>query len=259
MQSTIAMRNDGKLQNDDRVAGKNNIANDWDYSVAANAYVNDTSGNAVYTQHYSKPVDYLGMLRGALKDIAPTVQTTDNPFRVITDKDGNRKVVIDDAMRRNKRSGYSPEQIQAAYNMVMSDPSVQNQLSIEGRYQYRGIPNEALPQYVQSMQDSITKKTNEEIDNIRLGRAMSNDVSEQGAAQAIAALTNNYKASSARLEQMYRLASENPDALKAQLKSEEVNNSFSSLYGYSWDHPSEELVSSHSKLNKIGSKILIEK
>jgi len=122
--------------------GKASQSNIWDFSEKANGWLNSKDINSQFRDRYTPYTDVKKKAMEAIKALHPNLKEYDIPFEV----DGNGRIntrKIADAMQRYKIEGIDETQIQQAIFASMTPDDI-NQLSIDARYQFRGVDSEQL-------------------------------------------------------------------------------------------------------------------
>lgn len=126
--------------------GKSSQANIWDFNQKANAYFQSTDLKQSFSDRYTQYTDVKKKAMDAIKALHPELQKYDIPFEVVNGQivvDKRGKEAIADAMQRYKIEGIDEGQIKAAIAATLTPDDI-NQLSIDGRYQFRGVTPEQL-------------------------------------------------------------------------------------------------------------------
>lgn len=138
--------------------GKSSVQNQWDFNEKANKYLTSTDLKERFTDRYTQYTDVKKKALEAIKLLHPQLQKYDIPFEVVNGKVNTKKIA--DAMQRYKIEGVSEEQIQGAITSTLT-PDDMNQLSIDARYQFRGVDSDQLVQlatsnYERNRQEAIS-------------------------------------------------------------------------------------------------------
>ena len=126
--------------------GKSSQANIWDFNQKANTYFQSTDLKQSFSDRYTPFTDVKKKAMDAIKALHPELQKYDIPFEVVNGQivvDKKGKEAIADAMQRYKIEGIDEGQIKAAIAATLTPDDI-NQLSIDGRYQFRGVTPEQL-------------------------------------------------------------------------------------------------------------------
>jgi len=122
--------------------GKSSVENQWDFSEKANNWLYSTDLKQSFNGRYTQYIDVKKKAMEAIKALHPKLQQYDVPFKMNDDGTVDTKVIAD-AMKRYKIEGIDEGQIKAAIVSSL-DQNDLNQLSISGRYQFRGVTPEQL-------------------------------------------------------------------------------------------------------------------
>lgn len=237
IQQTIAMQNDGAQAQADLKAGKGKASNQWVYQNAASNYINSTDPNATYNKSYYTPVDTLGKFNDLLKSVGDDKQVTSLPFSY--DANGNPTGVAD-AMEKITREGHDPAKLQQAFDLLMQDPDVINQTRIDGAYNYRGLDTNGVVNMLNSRIQSLDAARQQQIENVKTGKLVSNIPNGSDAKAKIDAINQNYNNAVNNLRGVSQLALNDTDGAKTLLQEQSMRESMIGVYGYSWSHPSIE-------------------
>jgi hypothetical protein len=126
--------------------GKASQSNIWDFNEKVNAYTSSTDLSRSFSDRYVQYTDVKKKAMDAIKALHPELQKYDIPFEVVNGQivvDKRGKEAIADAMQRYKIEGIDEGQIKAAIAATLTPDDI-NQLSIDGRYQFRGVTPEQL-------------------------------------------------------------------------------------------------------------------
>lgn len=134
--------------------GKSNIANEYDFNQKVSSYVKSTSPDEVFKGTYTPYVDVRKKALDIITKLKPDVNITESDISV-----GNLGEINLSVTAKRKMAGVSPGQIRQALEFGL-DANDLNQLSIEGRYTYRGATPETLAKDV----DKIFTSSIAEID-----------------------------------------------------------------------------------------------
>jgi len=141
-------------------SGNYNPANNYLYELSDNEWFNDPNVGASYTGYYRTPVDVWGKIKDIAKEVGidervvPNLFETDESGRIKRDKNGN--AIFNNVMVEETFKGKDASKILSAFQNALT-PSDYEQLSIEGRYNYRGISPEQLQKTVaESLNKNIT-------------------------------------------------------------------------------------------------------
>lgn len=122
-------------------AGKSSQANIDDFNEKAGKWMNSQNVGEKFSDRYTQYIDVKKKAMDAIKALHSKLQGYDIPFEV---KDGQiNQSKIADAMKRYKIEGIDEGQIAAAINASLSPDDI-NQLSIDAKYQFKGITPDKL-------------------------------------------------------------------------------------------------------------------
>lgn len=122
-------------------AGKSSQANIYDFDEKRSKYVSSTEVGETFSDRYTPYTDVKKKALEAIKILHPKLQQYDIPFEVINGQINTKKIA--DAMQRYKIEGIDEGQIKQAIVATLTPDDI-NQLSIDGRYQFRGVTSDQL-------------------------------------------------------------------------------------------------------------------
>ena len=125
-----------------RADGKSSISNEWDFNEKANKYISSSDLGVSFKDVFTPYTDTKKKAMDAIKALHPKLQSIDIPYVIRPDGSIDTRKIAD-AMTRNKIEGIDEGQIkQAIYSSLTPDDM--NQMSIDGRYQFRNITGNML-------------------------------------------------------------------------------------------------------------------
>jgi hypothetical protein len=216
-------------------SGKSSQSNIWDFNEKANRYISSTDLKDKFTDRYTQYTDVKKKALEAIKLLHPKLQQYDVPFEVVNGKVNTRKIA--DAMQRYKIEGIDEGQIKQAISATLTPDDI-NQLSIDGRYQFRGVTSDQLveratSQYRANKDESIAtisflnnkkKITTDPTELGKIDKQLEYYQSQVGSAGKPGALDE-------QLATDLKDARENPDAVKTSIYKDgftkELANAFS--------------------------------
>lgn len=212
----------GELQ-EAKKAGKSAPQNEAFLQNSISSWINDGQLDSSFNGSYTPYTDITDRFIKLYKEQNQGEDIPQDAYR--TDANGN--TVINPVLFKGK----GPAKIQSIFNIVASQPDVQQQLQIDGWYRYRGVTADQLG-------TSIAKNTNESI------RSMEGAIRSLQTKLAIGVSDTTI---SGQIEQLKRIAEEkkksftglsallhsNPDAAKTQLVKEELNSNLIGAYTFS--------------------------
>jgi hypothetical protein len=222
-------------------SGNYNPANNYLYELSDNEWFNDPNVGASYTGYYKTPVDVWGKIKDIAKEVGidervvPNLFETDESGRIKRDENG--KAIFNNVMVEETFKGKDASKILSAFQNALN-PSDYEQLSIEGRYNYRGISPEQLQKTVASSLDKDITLNNGKIEFLKLSlaeeenKAKTNEYDEA----LIKSLKDEIKYFEGRNIQIEKSKKEsldaiatNPESAKAKLYTENYLSSMSEV------------------------------
>lgn len=155
-------------------SGNYNPANNYLYELSDNEWFNDPNVGASYTGYYKTPVDVWGKIKDIAKEVGidervvPNLFETDESGRIKRDQNGN--AIFNNVMVEETFKGKDASKILSAFQNALT-PSDYEQLSIEGRYNYRGISPEQLQKTVAESLDKNITFNNGKIELLKISLA----------------------------------------------------------------------------------------
>jgi len=174
VQSTAQRRAIQEKIQKDVDSGNYNPANSYLYNLSDDEWINNPNVGAKYTGYYKTPVDVWGKIKDIAKEVGvdervvPNLFETDERGRI--KKDENGKAIFNNVMVEETFKGKDASKILNAFQNALT-PSDYEQLSIEGRYNYRGISPEKLQQTVADSLDKDIKMNNGKIELLKISLA----------------------------------------------------------------------------------------
>ena len=222
-------------------SGNYNPANNYLYELSDNEWFNNPNVGASYTGYYKTPVDVWGKIKDIAKEVGidervvPNLFETDERGRI--KKDENGRAIFNNVMVEETFKGKDASKILNAFQNALT-PSDYEQLSIEGRYNYRGVSPEQLQQTVVNSLDKDIRFNNGKIELLKISlaeeenKAKSNQYDEE----LIASLKNEIKYFEGRNSQIetskrksLEAIARDPEAAKASLYTENYLSSMSEV------------------------------
>lgn len=230
--STQKYKNELDLMEADRKAGKTNPANVYDFTTRASSWLTSTDPTATFSDKYQPPVDYKKKWTEALGKLHTNLSSQDimNAMDSKGNIDPNR---LSAAMTRTKTEGISVSQIQNAINSVMS-PEDLNQLSIEGRYTFRGATIGDLQNHAKSEASANLSKIDEQLQVLNaFAKANSSDTESYNKAMAsIKSLEERRQYINQNLNSTLQSIQNNPEEEKYNIYKQGVVDSFANSFAW---------------------------
>ena len=226
VQSTAQRRNLMQRMQKDMQDGKTNPANDYIFSLTDSDWFNNPNVGAKYTGDYSTPIDVWGKIKDIAKEVGVDEKTVQGLFE--TDSLGRTKYNADGSpvwnniMVEKTLKGKDASKILKAFESALT-PADYKQLSIEGRYNYRGATPEMLIGEVTTGTDQKIKMNKGKIEMLRLSLAEENSkgdsdpdviISIQDQIEFFESQNSSFETSKAK---NIEAINTNPEAVKASL------------------------------------------
>lgn len=221
-----------------RKEGKSNIANEWDFQSKYSSWLNDGKLDTDFSERFTPYTDYMKDFLTKYKEIHPSSSLTQDQIRI---KDGTGEIEV---LNEKEKEGVSASTINNLWASVKNNPDVQNQLSIDGKFKYRGINSpEQLINITRDNYNRAIFNIDEQIKGIQEEGLIDKTLSASDINNKIIALQEYKK----QAEQDYKnvadlIANNSLDEVKAKLHDRDVTNSLISTY--SWSKEQSKIVNS---------------
>lgn len=154
-------------------SGKSSQANIWDFNDKANKYISSKDLGRSFSDRYTQYTDVKKKALDAIKSLHPSLTGYDIPYK--TDKKGNIDTrYYADAMQRLKIEGIDESKIQQAIYATLT-PDDMNQLSIDARYQFRGVDSEKLKEVAKNQYDSQVRDASDSLEKLLVKKRTNGD------------------------------------------------------------------------------------
>lgn len=158
-------------------AGKSSQANIYDFDEKRSKYASSTEVGETFSDRYTPYTDVKKKALEAIKILRPKLQQYDIPFEVINGQINTKKIA--DAMQRYKIEGIDEGQIKQAIFATLTPDDI-NQLSIDGRYQFRGVTSDQLAERATSQYKANRDEAIATIDFLNNKKKIITDPTELG-------------------------------------------------------------------------------
>lgn len=203
--------------------GTSNIANETVFNDQVNAWLSDKQTGSKYSQYfqgYTPYTDIMAEFKKAWGDTNPGEDIPQDAY--YTDNQGH--VQINPVLFKGK----GPKQIQSVWNLVQGNANVQQQLGINGKYQYRGVTPEQIYQQLGDNTKSFIDNNNNAITTLSAKAA----VGDKDAINHIEQLREINTQSAKKLDDYRKGLETNPDAVKSSLVNEQMLQNLIGAYSY---------------------------
>ena len=157
--------------------GKASQANIYDFNEKASAWFNSKTPGQSFRDRYTPYVDVKKKVLDVIKELHPEIQKYDIPFEI--DANGRISQKTADAMQRYKIEGIDEDRIQQAIVASLT-PDEMNQLSIDAKYQFRGVDSEQLVGIAKKNYDVQRQQAITDLGNLRDQRRITTDPTKLG-------------------------------------------------------------------------------
>jgi hypothetical protein len=221
--------------------GKSSQANIWDFNEKANRYISSTDLKDKFTDRYTQYTDVNKKYMEVLKQLHPNLTEQDIPYERNADGSLNMEKTAA-AMSRITKETVSSAQIENALRASLS-PDDMNQLSINGRYEFRGLQTpEQLQQYSRTRFGSQIENIDLKINKLEGYKNLV--VSDAGEYDKTASIIESLKGQKVQLqnnlnEELSMIAA-NPDQAKFQIYKNGSIAQFANAF--SWETNKTQLL-----------------
>jgi hypothetical protein len=232
--------------------GKSSVANIDDFNEQANTWLSSTTAGKKFNGRYTPYRDVNKKVMEAIKALHPKLRDLEIPF-VIENGVINQKKLAQ-VMQENKIEGVTEGQIATAISAVL-DPNDINQLSIDGKYQFKNVSTEQLAGIAKKDYDSQVKYAAGQIEFLRGQKKLvlgdpnkSQEVDDRiayyekqlGSVDKPGTLTEEFNAD-------LKSINDNPNAVKASMYKKGFINQYANAF--SWQN--EEVKYKDSPFEKV--------
>ena len=217
VRSTMNLQNAQQMQAAYHKDGKGSPSNDWYLGKQIEAWYNNPEAGASFNATYQPYQDYKKKTLEIIKQVAEDETITEDAFHY----EGNR-LVIHDAITRNKLSGKSAQKLQQAI-MNGLDPADWQQIQIDGQYTYSNMDGDMFKQKLVGQSGAILGDLREEKNYLEGTLEDTNDFKEKMAIQAeIEKLDSQISKTQNKFTKYINMVDEgNVEGAKAQMYTED--------------------------------------
>lgn len=221
--------------------GKSSVQNQWDFNEKANKYISSTDLNQKFTDRYTQYIDVDKKMLDVLKQLHPNLTEQDIPYERNADGSLNYNKIAS-AMSRITKETVSANQIENAVRASLS-PDDMNQLSINGRYTFRGMQTpEQLQEYSKTRFGSQIGSIDEKIKKLEGYKNLV--TSNSGEYKTTVSMIDSLKAQKGQLENNLKeemeMIATNPDEAKFQIYKNGAIAQFANAF--SWETNKTQLL-----------------
>lgn len=207
--------------------------NDEYFQDQVNKWQFDGDLQSSFTGHYTEYVDYMDRFTKAYKEAHPgenlnaqDIYLKGEDGNYLKDKDG--KYVISPTVR----DGVDANKINSIWNLVNSQPDVQEQLGIDGWARYRGATPTQLWQSQKANVGSFINTAQATIRDLQVKMATDKTVNAADYTKQINALKEQVQGQKDNFDGFSSLLQQNPAAAKSQLIQNETLHNLIGAYSY---------------------------
>jgi len=225
-------------------AGKSSQSNIWDFNEKANEYISSKDLGRNFSGRYTQYTDVKKKALDSIKLLHPKLQEYDIPFKIENGKIDTKQIA--DAMQRYKIEGIDEGQIKQAISATLTPDDI-NQLSIDARYQFRGVTPEALEQRAKLIYESSKTEAISTIDLLNDKKKVTSDPTQLDNInerleyyESLVGKAGKPGILQEQLDQNLKDALENPDAVKSSIYKDGFIKELSN--GFSWKNETMQYV-----------------
>ena len=238
--STAKIKEEQGIMKEASKKGESSEANIWDFNESVNAYYNSKDINESFNGRYKPYRDVNKKWMETLKTLHPSLAEYDLPYEQNADGSPNYDKIAA-AMSRITKETVSAPQIENAIRSSLSPDDIE-QLSIDGRYRFRGYSKSDLQNYKKNQYESLVKYNDEQIDFLKkYSQTVTSDPKEYNASLKAIKDREDFRE---RLNENYsnqlKLIDQNPDAVKAEIYKDGAITQFANAF--SWETNKKQIL-----------------
>lgn len=242
--STAYIKKQRDILEKDRVDGKLSPSNEYRFNKGLSSYLNDGKVGSLFNDNYIPYFDIDKHVKEVFDGIKPDGYSTSQIFQ--TDNNGNllyqstynkktgktvQTPILSTTMTELKQKGIFPPKVAETLDHIFDDPRVQQQLQIDGEYNYRSHTPEMLLQNVTSSYRNETFVYDNKIKDLQIKKSSTSDIEEQQAIQLeIDAVNAKKGVATSTLQSLVKGIETNPDAIRGILHMNDTRANFMAMY-----------------------------
>lgn len=203
--------------------GKWSQQNEEYFNTAVSSWIGDGDVNSSFNGEYSPWVDYTDRFMKVYKELNPGEDINQDAFYI-----ENGKIKSSPTLK----SGITPSKIQNAWNLIASQPDVQNQLNIDGWYKFRGLSPQQIAVNIQESTNQANRVDEETIRALQTQVATNSSMNNPVVAQQIEELKQQALNRVSNANNIISALGKNPAAAKAAIVNQNVVSSLSGAFAY---------------------------
>jgi hypothetical protein len=219
-----------------REKGELTPQNEAYFAKRDSAWANNTELGQSYNAKYNPYFDWKKFTKETFDALKIDELSSDKIFEL--DANGNPKIdkatgkpILSQYMTTLKEEGYKPERLQAAITQIFSDPRVNQQLSIDGEYSYRGVSEENMIQMATRQTNVLKNSLEDDLDELSLQLNISPNDPE--VLQAIKKRQDAIASLPELLKTQAQEIVDNPDGARANLYKEKTKLDYTTMFNFS--------------------------
>jgi len=223
-----------------RKEGKSSPDNEWDYGQQANQWLSSSNIKDTFNGSYTPYTDVSKKWMEVVKSLHSDLQDVDIAYETNPDGSPNYSKTLA-AMQRISKETVSSAKIENALRAELS-PTELNQLSISGRYTFRGVDAKGLADHASSKYQESISANNDAIKGLE-GYAKLNASNSENLLRAnssINALREQNKSLKNQLDGEIASIYQNPEQAKSEIYKNGAIQQFAAAH--SWEHNKSNLL-----------------
>lgn len=238
--STAKYRKEVAAMETAKKEGKSAIQNEWDFSNRANRWLSSTNLQDSFNESYTPFIDVNKKWLDVVKGLHSDLQDVDIAYEMNPDGTPNYAKTLA-AMQRVSKESVSSAKIENSLRANLS-PEELNQLSIDGRFQFRNETPETLINHSKVKFNSLIRSNEEAIKSLQglADLSTSNAGARKRALDSIKQLEEQNKQLQNQLIEEIDFVTKNPEEAKAYIYKNGAIAQFAQAY--SWEHNKNNLL-----------------
>ncbi len=221
--STAAIKSGFSKMQEAQKSGKSAPQNEQYFQNMVSQWQNDGDVTSTFNGGYTEHVDAIKKFTDLYKDAHPGEDIPDDAFRI-----ENGQVTINPTVAK----GMSPAKLQNIWNLVASQPDVQQQFNIDGWAKYRGATPAMMYKSFSDDTNQSLKAIEDSVKTLQAKLASSSGNDSAAISHQIEELKQVAESKKGRFSDLSKGLQTNPDTVKAQLVQEQMGNSLINGFSY---------------------------
>jgi hypothetical protein len=240
VQSTAHIRNQFSEIEKAKKAGKSSPSNEYVFQSALANYTNNSEIGATFNDTYKEYFDIWKYGKEVFDAIKPGNMSWDelyvkDPETGAPKRDSKGVPIFSPIMMRHMKEGIDMSAVKSAINQIFSDSRVQEQLSIDGVFNYRNYTPTLLQEEVKNILDDGLKQVRENLNIINANIDTGDPEKREQYKAAALKLEQTISDTEMKFKPLLDQALTNPTAVKQFLNKKRVTDNFTNIYGASYE------------------------